>query len=251
MSKLIAIAGKGGVGKTTVAALAVKFFMQRQGPVLAVDADHNSNLPVSLGLKPEMTIGDVLEEFMSSKLKMPAGMTKQNWLEMRLNQAIVESKNLDLVAMGRPEGEGCYCSPNAVLRDFLDRLRNNYKWVVVDNEAGMEHLSRRTAGKIDCLVFVSDATIKGLRTVQSLLKLADGLKLASRKRFLVLNRCEKVEQKLQEIISGLGLEFLGVIPEDKNISEFDSDEKSLLLLPDNSPAVKASVELLEKVANQV
>jgi CO dehydrogenase maturation factor len=252
MGRMIAVAGKGGVGKSTFACLAVRYFLGAGGgPVLAVDADPNSNIPAMLGLKHELTIGSVLEEFMSAKLTIPAGMTKQNWLEMRLNQAIVESKGLDLVAMGRPEGQGCYCSPNAVLRDFLDRLRGNYKLVVADNEAGMEHLSRRTAGRIDSLVMVSDPTMKGLRTVQNLLELTAGLKLEPTNKFLVINRAQNLDPKLQKIIDSLDLEFLGLIPEDKNILEYDLSEKSLLGLPENSPAVKFSTPILEKLANKV
>jgi CO dehydrogenase maturation factor len=251
MSKLIAIAGKGGVGKSTFSSLAVRHLLKKGGPVLAVDADPNSNLPAMLGLQPEMTIGDVLEEFMSAKLKLPAGVTKQNWLEMRLNQAVVESKGLDLLVMGRPEGQGCYCSPNSVLRDFLDRMRENYKYVVVDNEAGMEHLSRRTAGKIDTLVMVSDATVKGLRTVENLLELAQELKLELARKCLVIDRASELDPKLVRIIKGLDLEFLGTIPDDENISEFDLSEKPLLGLPENSPSVAASGKILENLVDQV
>jgi len=251
MSRLMAIAGKGGVGKTTFAALALNYFLQREGPVLAVDADPNSNLPVSLGLKPELTIGEVLEEFMSAKFKLPAGMTRQNWLETRLNQAVIESRGLDLVVMGRPEGPGCYCSPNAVLRDFLDRLRGNYQWVVLDNQAGMEHLSRRTAGKIDCLVFVADPAVKSLRTVQSLKQLAGELKLEPAKMFLALNRAGKIEPRVEQLIKNLKLDFLGALPEDPAIAEYDLAEKSLLLLPPNSPALQASERILENLAKRV
>jgi len=251
MGQMIAIAGKGGVGKSTFSALAIRYLAQKGGPGLAVDADPNSTLPVMLGLKPQMTIGEVLEEFMSAKLKIPAGMSKQGWLDAKLNQAIVESKGLDLVVMGRPEGEGCYCSPNSVLKDFLDRLRGNYQWLVADNEAGMEHLSRRTAGKIDALVFVSDATVKGLRTVQNLVELAKELKLNEPKKFLVINRVDNLDPRLDELVKGLEVHFLGLIPEDPGIVQLDLEEKSLRGLPDSSPAVQAVNRLLENLLKKV
>ncbi len=247
MSQLIAIAGKGGVGKSTFSALLIRYLLKVDRPILAVDADPNSTLPVMLGLKPGQTIGEVLEEFMSSKLKIPAGMGKQAWLQLRLSQAVAEGKGLDLMVMGRPEGEGCYCSPNAVLREFLDRMRENYKWVVVDNEAGMEHLSRRTEGKIDYLFVVSDPTVKGIRTVKNVMDLIAELKLEIKAKYLVLNKAATMDPKLAGLIAGIGIEHLGELPEDARIGEYDLAEKSLLELPDPSPAVAASENILAKV----
>jgi len=247
MKELIAIAGKGGVGKSTFSALAIRYLLEKGGPILAVDADPNSNLPIMLGLKPEETIGQVLEDFMSAKLTLPEGMSKQQWLKLRLNQAITESKGIDLIVMGRPEGPGCYCSANAVLRDFLDQLRGNYQWIVVDNEAGMEHLSRRAEGRIDQLVLVSDATVKGIRTAGNILELIEELKLEVRERYLVINRAEKIPPALKDMIKELKIEFLGLIPEDKLIMDYDLKQLSLLNLPESSPAVQAEKEILERM----
>jgi len=251
MGDLIAVAGKGGVGKSTFSALLIRYLIKKgETPILAVDADPNSNLPVMLGIKPEETIGQVLEEFMGAKLTIPQGMSKQSFLELRLNQAVAEGKNLDLVAMGRPEGPGCYCSPNAVLRDFLDRMRGNYKWVVVDNEAGMEHLSRRTEGKINYLIIVSDPTLKGVRTAGNLLELVGELNLDIDQKYLVINRAENLDPRLLDIIRKYDLIYLGSIPEDSLVIEYDLEEKSLLQLPDSSSAVKSSEQLLDRVFNK-
>jgi len=250
MGKLIAIAGKGGVGKSTFSALAIRYLLEKRGPILAVDADPNSNLPTMLGLKPKETIGQVLEDFMSAKLTIPQGISKQQWLNLRLNQAITESKGLDLIVMGRPEGPGCYCSANAVLRDFLDQLRGNYQWVVVDNEAGMEHLSRRTEGRIDQLILISDGTVKGIRTVGNILELIEELKLEVRQRYLVINRVETLLPALEDMIKELKIEFLGLIPEDKLIMDYDLKQLSLLNLPESSPAVQAEKEIMERILNK-
>jgi len=250
MAELIAIAGKGGVGKSTFSSLLIRYLLQRVKPILAVDADPNSNLPVLLGLKPSQTIGQILEEFMGAKLKIPAGMSKQSWLEMRISQAVVEGKGLDMIVMGRPEGTGCYCSANNVLRDFLEKMRENYKYVVVDNEAGMEHLSRRTEGKIDRLFIVSDATVKGLRTVANLLELVKELQLEIQTKYLILNRTNSPEGKIKQMLDNLDIQFLGAIPEDHLILEFDLEEKPILNLPESSISLKTSEELLDRVFAQ-
>jgi CO dehydrogenase maturation factor len=247
VSQVLAVAGKGGTGKTTLAALLIRALSRESGPVLAVDADPNSNLPESLGLRPERTIGGVLEEFMGSTLTIPQGMPKQAYLELRLNQTVSEAKGLDLVVMGRAEGEGCYCAPNAVLRDFLEKLSDNYSWVVIDNEAGMEHLSRRTASRIDVLILVSDPTVKGIRTVKNLLALVEELKLGIRQKYLVINRAESPDPRLNSIVESLPITFLGCIPEDQSILSADLEEKPLFELTEDSPAVEAVKKILARI----
>lgn len=245
MSQILAVAGKGGTGKTTLAALILRHLLRTQpGPFLAVDADPDANLAVMVGARPEKSIGQVLQEFLEQKLSLPQGMPKQQWLEMQMHSALFESKGLDLIQMGRPEGPGCYCSANAVLRDFLERLSANYQAVVVDNEAGMEHLSRRTAGRIHQLFMVSDATVKGLRTVKGLLELIDELKLNPDRKFLVVCRAEALDPRLSAELARLEVEFLGTVPTDPNIVEFDLREHSLLDLPDDSPAVLAVAKIM-------
>jgi CO dehydrogenase maturation factor len=245
MSQILAVAGKGGTGKTTFAALLIRHLLRSgRGPLLAVDADPDANLGVMVGHRAEKTVGQVLQEFLEQKMNIPQGMPKQQWIELQLNAAISESKGLDFIAMGRPEGPGCYCSANAVLRDFLERLSENYPSVVVDNEAGMEHLSRRTAGKIDQLFMISDPSVKGLRTVVSLLELIDELKLNPEHKFLVLCRAGRLDPRLETQIRELKVDYLGAVPEDPQIVEFDLNERSLLELPDDAPAVQAVAKIM-------
>jgi len=158
----IAVAGKGGSGKTTVASLVIRYLLRKgSGPILAVDADPNANLGDSLGFRVKETVGSVIAAFNDEKINIPPGMTKENYLEYRLNQALVEGRELDLVAMGRGEGPECYCYPNLILRKFTDKLASNYAYLVMDNEAGLEHLSRRTTQNVDELLMVSNHSVKG------------------------------------------------------------------------------------------
>ena len=166
MSKTIAMSGKGGVGKTTVSALMMRYFTNNlNSPLLAIDADPNSNLGETLGLDIEKTVGDIRENFMRDPQGIPSGMDKIIYLEMLMNQVLIEQKNFDLLVMGRQEGQGCYCMVNNILNRFADELEKNYKYLLVDNEAGMEHLSRRTSGKVDMLLMVTDYALRGLRAV--------------------------------------------------------------------------------------
>ena len=192
---------KRGGGKTTLSALIVRNLLKRgETPIFTVDADPNSNLAPALDVKVEETVGQVLEEFHGKKLTIPQGISKQGFLELRLNQAIAEKKGMDILVMGRPEGPGCYCSANSVLRDVLERLSDNYKYVVIDNEAGMEHLSRRTANRLDVLLMVTDASMKGARTVKTLLDLLAELKLPIVDKYIVVSRTDKIDPRLEEVL---------------------------------------------------
>jgi CO dehydrogenase maturation factor len=243
----IAVCGKGGVGKTTVSSLLVRELLSRgEKPVLVVDADPNANLAPSLGIKVEKTVGQILEEFHDQKLQIPPSMTKATFLEIRINQAIVEAKGLDTLVMGRPEGPGCYCSANSILRETLDRLVDNYKFVVLDNEAGMEHLSRRTASRIDVLLMVSDPSMKGMRTVRELFDLVAELGLPVVKKYLVVSRTDKLDPRLEDAVADLPVPLLGLVPEDPKVTDFDLDLKSFLELPPESAAVTAVRALVDK-----
>jgi CO dehydrogenase maturation factor len=249
LSLVMAVCGKGGTGKTTLSALLIRSLLkQGKKPILAVDADPNANLAPALAMPVDQTVGQVLEEFHGRKLTIPEGMSKQAYLELRLNQAVAEAKGIDLLVMGRPEGPGCYCSANSVLRDMLERLAENYRFVVLDNEAGMEHLSRRTASRIDVLLMVTDPSMKGLRTVRTLLDLVAELKLPIVKKFLVVSRAGDLDPRLTEMVKELGVPLLGMVPEDDEIKEFDLETRSFLELPDDCPAAQAMERMMEKLS---
>lgn len=248
MSTTIAVAGKGGSGKTTLASLIIRFLHRQGGPILAVDADPNSNLGISLGLPAKRTIGQVQGEFLEEKLNIPPGLSKQAWLELKFHEMVEESEGIDLVVMGRPDGPGCYCSINVLLRGYLENLSGNYEWTVVDNEAGMEHLSRRTTQKIDILLMVAEPSLKGLRTAARLKALVDELKLSISHQFLVVDRSSNdLSPSLKAEVEKVGIDFLGTIPQDEAIMQYDLEEKSLLSLPDTSAAVIAIQEMMGNI----
>jgi len=245
---VIAVCGKGGAGKTTLCSLLIRSLVKNgDQPVLAVDADPNANLAPSLGIKVNQTVGQVLEEFHGKKLELPPGMTKAAFLELRLNQAVAEQKGIDLVSMGRPEGPGCYCSANSILRDVLERLTGNYRYVAIDNEAGMEHLSRRTANRIDVLIMVSDPSMKGVRTVKSLFELVAELGLPVVKKYIVMSRVQNLDPRLESALQEIPVPLLGLMPEDEKVREFDLEMKSFLELPDDNPAARTADQMLAKI----
>ncbi len=249
MGKVIAMAGKGGTGKTTLSALIIRYLRSNgHGPILAVDADPSSNLVDALGLPVKQSLGTAREDFFETKGKLPPGMTKETYLEMKLHEILVESKGLDLLVMGRPEGPGCYCYANNILRRHLDMLIKNYPFVVMDNEAGMEHLSRRTTQGVDFLLFLSDHSIKGIRTVGKIRGLIDELRLSVREKHLVVDRApEKLDPCFSREIEEQELDLLGMVPEDPFISEYELRGRPLLDLPDESPAVQIVAGMMEKM----
>ena len=249
MSTVIAMAGKGGVGKTTVSALIVRYFTRHiKDPMLAIDADPNSNLGETLGLVIEKTVGDIREDFMRDPQGVPSGMDKVLYLEMLMNQVLIENRNFDLLVMGRQEGQGCYCMVNNILNRFADELENNYKYMLVDNEAGMEHLSRRTSGKVDMLLMITDYALRGLRAVGRINCMLDDLKLDVREKGLIVNRApDQLNQAFLDEVEKIGVPLLSTIPQDDNLLQFDMERRSMLELPDDSPAVLAVKDLMEKI----
>jgi CO dehydrogenase maturation factor len=245
----IAVAGKGGTGKTSITSLVIRYLLKNDlGTVLAVDADPNANLGESLGLEVRQTVGRILNEFQGDKLKIPPGMTKEAYLEYQLNTALTESRGLDLITMGRGEGPECYCYPNVVIRKLIDDWAKNYKYVVMDNEAGMEHLSRRTTQNIDEMLLVSDHTIKGLRAVARIRELVKELKLIIRRESVIINNVPaEVDPLLKEEMERLGITPAAVIPADGELTRYDLEQKPLYGLPDTSPAVTALNKLLDKL----
>ena len=249
MSFSIAIAGKGGSGKTSTASLIIRY-LQRQGflPILAVDADGNANLGESLGLNTEKTIGSIIAAFNDDKMSIPSGLTKGVYLELKLNEAIVESNGLDLISMGRGEGTGCYCYPNTVLKKFIDELKSNYAYMVMDNEAGMEHLSRRTTENIDELFIVSDHSVKGIRTAARIIQLIEELKLIVGRQSVIINRVpQTIDNYVLKELEQVGIKPVATIPMDEEILKYDLEKQSLLDLPNNSKAVQAVMRLMEMI----
>ncbi|MFH1406903.1 MAG: AAA family ATPase [Candidatus Omnitrophota bacterium] len=246
MSYKIAIAGKGGTGKTTLAALIIRELLARnKTPILAVDADPNSNLNEALGVEYDSMIADIREEIPQKQL--PVNVTKSDYINKRLQEAIAEFKGFDLLVMGRPEGPGCYCYVNELLRQHLSKLGNQYKFVVMDNEAGMEHLSRRTTDDIDLLIVTSDQTLVGIRSAGRVVQVLKSLKLKIKKKFLVINRAKPALTAAQNTaLEETGLELLGVIPEDETINSYREQGRNLLDSSASSKAVSALSDLIQK-----
>ncbi len=248
----IAVAGKGGTGKTSITSLVIRYLLKNDmGTVLAVDADPNSNLAENLGLEARQTVGRLLNEFQGEKLKIPAGMTKESYLEYQLNGAITESKGLDLITMGRGEGPDCYCYPNTVIRKLIDQWSDNYAYVVMDNEAGMEHLSRRTTQNIDEMLLVSDHSIKGLRAVARIRELIKELKLVVKRESVIINMVPgKVDTLLTGEMERLGIIPALLIPADEDVRKYDLEQRPLFQLPDTSKAVAAVNELMNRLLSR-
>jgi len=252
LSFSIAVAGKGGSGKTSVACLMIRYLINKGlTPVLAVDADGNANLGESLGLDVEQTIGSILAGFNEEKISIPSGLTKGAYLELKLNEAVVESKGMDLISMGRGEGTGCYCYPNSMLKKFIDELKTNYKYMVMDNEAGMEHLSRRTTENVDRLFIISNHSVKGVRTVGRILELIKELKLDIGSQGVIITQVPgEMDSRVRQELGLLGIEPKLVIPYDEEVYNYDLEQKSLLELPDSSPAVGAIAGLMDTIIGQ-
>jgi CO dehydrogenase maturation factor len=242
----IAVAGKGGSGKTSLASLVIRYLMRKgAGPILAIDADPNANLGESLGLDIKQTVGSLIASFNEEKINIPPGMTKEAYLDVKLNGTIVESKGIDLVTMGRGEGPECYCYPNVILRKFADTLSGNYPYMVMDNEAGMEHLSRRTTQNVDELLIVSDHTVKGVRTVARIIELVDELKLIVKRRSVIINQVPNgLDPMVSEELKKSGIEPAATIPRDEELVKYDIQMKPLLEMPDSSKAVRAVGDLM-------
>ncbi len=248
MSYVIAVAGKGGVGKTTVAGFLVRWLVEHgKTPVLAVDADSNSNFNEVLGLELDGTLGDAREDM---KKGQSQGMTKNLFIEMRVNQCLAESKDYDLIAMGRPEGAGCYCAANNLLTSCMDTLADNYDYLVVDNEAGMEHISRVTTQHVDMFLVVSDPSRRSLQAAQRVTELAKDMKVLRGEAYLLLSMVRgEPSPELLDTVKEMGLNLLGVIPDDPQLAEYDLKGMPTSQLPAESPAIAAAFKAFDKVAD--
>jgi CO dehydrogenase maturation factor len=247
---IFAFAGKGGSGKTTLAGLLVRFLKEhRMKPILAVDADSNANFNEVLGLEVEDTLGRAREML---KKEVPVGMTKDVFIEMKVEQALVETKDYDLIVMGRPEGPGCYCAANNLLSRCIDSLMGNYPYLVIDNEAGMEHFSRLTTKDIDLLFVVSDPSRRGMLSARRICDLVDELGIRVGRKFLMINRYrEGLTRLISQQIEGLGPESVATIPEDKLIYEYDLEGKPTIDLPPESVALQAANRVFARLIDQL
>src|SRR4030043_215279 len=219
MAFVIALAGKGGTGKTSIAGLAVRYLMEKKKkPVLAVDADSNACLHEALGVEVHATIGDLREESLEkirSGGERPGGMSMEQLFDYQVQQSVIEAKGFDLMVMGRPEGPGCYCAANNIIRKYTDKLSESYRYVVIDNEAGMEHLSRRTTHSVNLLLIVSDPAVRGIQTAARINGLVDELQLEIDTRVLIINRISGDEGGgLKNLAEESGLRVAGLIPQD-------------------------------------
>jgi CO dehydrogenase maturation factor len=243
------MAGKGGTGKTTFSALLIKYLVERGlTPVLAVDADANENLNELLGLSVVTSLGDIRERM---KTETPAGMTKRDYMEMYINRAIIEAKGFDLLVMGQPEGPGCYCMANTILAQVMEGLARSYRYLIVDNEAGMEHLSRLNLRKIHTLFVVSDPSIRGIATAARIADLTKALKVEVRNKVLIVNRLSKdlpaaLEDQIQEVIQKTDLLFGGCVPASDDIFQSELQQESLLKLPAKTNVVQVSKRIFDK-----
>ena len=236
MGYVIALAGKGGTGKTTVAALIVRIIKEKRlGSILAVDADPNSNLGEVLGLSIKGSVGKILDEVAAHPEKIPTGMPKDRFIEYQIQTSIAEGEGFDVLTMGKPEGPGCYCYVNSVLRTIIGKLIKDYDFVIIDNEAGLEHLSRRTTRAADALVVVSDATVVGLKAAERISELVKELTIATKKDLLIINRCD--DKLDSEKIKGLKLAYLGSLPQDNEIEKASLDGVSLTEIDTHSACI--------------
>lgn len=246
MTVTIAVAGKGGTGKTTFSGLLVRYLTQHDlGQVLAIDADPSSNLHLVLGLPLTQTIGDIREE---SRTGVEAGMSRTDWLSYAVRMAVEEGADVDLLAMGRPEGQGCYCAANHMLRSIMDGINAGYDYVVMDNEAGMEHLSRRTTRDVDHLLLVTDASLRGMVAAEAMLALSHELEINVRNTYLVINRVvgalpAALHAKAQE----MGIPLLAVVPYDPQLAEFDGSGRPLVELPADALVSRAVEGVAERL----
>ncbi|MEM0448862.1 MAG: AAA family ATPase [Methanomassiliicoccales archaeon] len=249
MSYRIAVAGKGGVGKTTLAALIIRALHERTGRiVMAVDADPNSNLGEMLGVRVERTLGQLREDFMRQIDSLPTGVSKQEYLGQQMRLAMVEGKGFDLLSMGRPEGRGCYCYINNMLRTLLDNAMDSYEYVVIDNEAGMEHLSRRTTSHMDLLLLVSDATTIGVRTASRLLGLAKEMELEVKSIALAINGIRgQIHSSVEETVQRVSTDATFMIPFSQQIYDISLEGKSVWDLSGSDPAFHAVRSMLDSV----
>jgi CO dehydrogenase maturation factor len=260
MTTTIALAGKGGVGKTTIAAMVIKYLVNnKMTPILAIDADPSSNLNMVLGLDLDWTVGDIREDLLTQVKQsltaggaamgtLQGGITKREYLDHQIRSTLSEGDQFDLIAMGRSEGPGCYCAVNHNLREVIDAISKNYRYIVIDNEAGMEHLSRRTTRDVQHLLIVTDPTQRGMVAAERIAAMRTELDIRIENAYLVLNRLvDGIPHPLQEKIDQVGIPLLGSIPADDELNTLEFSGKPLISLDKTSPVYQAVASMVEKI----
>ncbi len=245
---IIAVSGKGGTGKTLVSSLLIKSLIGKDLDILAIDADPDSNLPEALGIEVDRTVGDIREELKKDTAEgnIPPEANKWDILDYKIMESIIETPEFDLLVMGRPEGSGCYCAVNNILRKIIERLSSNYDIIVIDTEAGLEHLSRRTTQNVDLMLVVTDPSKRGILTAQRIEELSEDLDITFKKQYLILNRVKTGnEDELLEEVNKIGLEIAGIIHEDELIESYDREGTPLINLPDDSQAFTSILKITE------
>lgn len=260
MTTTIALAGKGGVGKTTTAAMIIKYLVQSQpGAILAIDADPSSNLNMVLGLDLEWTVGEIREDLLvqvkqsltaggAAMGSLSGGMSKRDYLDYEVRSSLSEGERFDLIAMGRSEGPGCYCAVNHNLREVIDSISKSYRYAVIDNEAGMEHLSRRTTRDVQHLIVVSDPTQRGLVAAERIAGFRNELDIHIENTYLILNRLNgEMPAPLRERVEQMDIPLLGVVPADAELVEFEFSGRPLVDLGDESPVYQAVAGMMREI----
>ena len=252
MPHTIAVAGKGGVGKTTTCGMMIDYLCKKgNGPLLVVDADANANLNEVLGVEAETTLGEIREEMARAEMKgtIPAGMTKADYAEFKFNSALIEEDDFDMLVMGRTQGKGCYCFVNGLLQAQLQRLEKNYPYIIVDNEAGMEHISRGVLPSMQTAILVSDCSRRGVQAVGRIAKLIEECDMHPRQIGLIINRAPGgvLNEGTKQEIENQELHLLGVVPQDETVFDYDCEGKPTINLPEDSPVKKAIREIVDKL----
>ena len=252
MTQTIAFAGKGGVGKTTICGLLIQHLCRKKdGAVLAVDADANSNLNEVLGVDVELTLGDIRENIaradMVTPSPIPAGMTKADYADMMFGDALTENDDFDMLVMGRTQGKGCYCFVNGILSSQVEKYAKNYRYVVVDNEAGLEHISRGILPKVDLILLVSDCSRRGIQAVGRINEMIKDLNLGVKEVKLIVNRAPGgvLNDGVREEIAKQGLDLIGVVPQDETVYEYDAEGKPSVTVPEDTPIKQAAAKIFQ------
>ena len=248
----IAVAGKGGVGKTTTCGMIIDYLCKKQdGPILVVDADANSNLNEVLGVEVETTLGSIREEMAQAELKgtIPSGMTKAEYAEFKFNSPLIEEDDYDMLVMGRTQGKGCYCYVNSVLKTQVDKYAKNYRYLVMDNEAGLEHVARGTLPHVDTMLLISDCSRRGIQAVARVAEMIGEMELNPGQMGLIVNRAPggELDEGVKAEIEKYGLKLLGVLPQDEGVYRCDCQGEPSAKLPDGNPVKVALAKIMQSL----